>query len=147
MKFLKLPYEARAATGWTHMAWFKVADGDIDAVNEIADICPAPVGTFIGRAAFHTKTAWATITTPTLDMGIAATGTTNDTLMDGQSCATANNTVQGGTNALTWTVNNTSSRFVTIKQLGSVATATAGEGFALLSMVDVATFINDPSVL
>lgn len=145
MKFFKMPYETAARTGWSHTAWFKVADGDIDAVNEIADVCAAPVGTFIGRAAFGTKVGWATITTPIVDVGIAATGVTNDTLLDGVACATANNITQGGTNALNWTVNNTASRFVTIKQLGSGSTATAGEGFLFFSMVDSALLMTDPS--
>ena len=145
MKLYKLPVSAAARTGWTHMAHFKVADGDIDAVNEIADICPAPVGSFIGKTVFQTKTGWATITTPIVDIGVAATGTTNDTLADGISCATANNTTFGGTNALTYLVNNTASRFVTIKQLGSGSTATAGEGFALFTLVDCALLTQDPA--
>jgi len=147
MKVYKLPYEARAATGWTHVAHMKVADGDIDAVNEIADICPCPVGSFVGKTVFHTKTGWATITTPIVDIGIQATGVTDDTLADGISCATANNTTYGGTNAVHFKVNNTASRFITIKQLGSGSTATAGEGFVLFQLVDVATLVNDPATL
>lgn len=143
MKLYKLSHETAARTGWTHMAHFKVADGDIEAVNEIADVCPAPVGSFIGKCAFHTKTGWATITTPIVDVGVAATGVTDDTLADGISCATANNTTFGGTNAVQFKVNNTASRFITIKQLGSAASATAGEGFLLFTLIDCASLASD----
>ena len=145
MKLYKLPVQARAATGWSHMAHFKVADGDLTTVNQIQDVCPIPVGSIVGKAAFFTKTAWATITTPIVDVGIAATGVTGDTLLDGASCATANNTTYGGTNALHFTVNNTAARFVTIKQLGSGSSATAGEGFLFFTLVDCTTLVNDPA--
>lgn len=144
MKLYKLPYETRAATGWTHMAHCKVADGDLDAVNEVLDICPFPVGGIAGKCVAHTKTGWATITSPILDIGVAASANTNDTLADGIAIATANNTTFGGTNALTFIVNNTASRFITAKQLGSASTATAGEGLILFSLVDTVKMLADP---
>lgn len=145
MKLYKLPQEARAATGWTHMAHFKVADSDLTAVDQVHDVMPWPVGGLAGKAAFHTKTVFATITTPAIDAGVAATATGNDTLIDGGSLGTANNTVYGGTNAVHFKINNTASRFVTIKQIGTTASATAGEGYMFFTLVDVTTFVADPA--
>lgn len=144
MKIFKLSQEARAATGFTHAVRFKVTDGDMAVTAVSTNVMAIPVGSSVGKVAFHITTIWNKTTT--LACGIAATASSATTFLNGVTIGTggANGTTLGSA-ATTLTVNNTASRFITVTPTVTSGPATAGEAWLLIQLVDHAKLVSDPS--
>jgi len=141
-----LSSEAAAKTGFSHVAKFTVAAGDLSTVSSTAlNVFPVPVGSIVGPCAIYVKTAYATMTSPAVDVGIAATATSNDTLLDGASLGTIGSVCAPGTNGAERRAVTTASQFLTIRQQGTTASATAGEFYLYFRIVDAAKLTDDPA--
>ncbi len=146
MQVTPLSSEAAAKTGFTHVARFRVSDGDLSTVSSTAlNVFPTPVGSFVGPCALYVKTAYATMTSPAVDIGIGNTATSSDTLMDGSSLGTVGSVIGAGTNGAERRAVTAASQFLTIRQQGTTASATAGEFYLYFRMVDGAKLTDDPA--
>lgn len=146
MTVTPLSAEASAKTGFTHVARFTVADGDLSTVSATAlNVFPTPAGSFVGPCAIYVKTAYATMTTPAVDVGIGNSATSSDTLMDGASLATVGSVIGAGTNGAERRGVTSASQYLTIRQQGSVASATAGEFYLYFRFVDAPKLVDNPA--
>jgi hypothetical protein len=132
----KLSEEARASTGFTHVA--KITFSDISTATTI-NVQAVPVGANISKAILYCLTAWNN-TTPIFNFGIAASVTSNTTLSGAAAACAAGSSLTANVSQQ----NNTASRFLTFT-LGTSGSATAGEGYLWYSIFDPATLKTDPT--
>lgn len=141
-----LSSEAAAKTGFNYVAKFTVAAGDLSTVSSTAlNVFPVPAGSVVGPCALYVKTAYATMTSPAVDVGIAATATSNDTLIDGGSLGTIGAVCAPGSNGAERRAVTTANQFLTIRQQGSGSSATAGEFYLYFRVVDLPKLTDDPA--
>lgn len=131
-KVVPLSADESARTGYTHVVNLKVSNGDLDVAAEIANIMPIPIGTTVQRAAIDLKTAWTTITSPTLSMGIANSGATGTNILNAQQLSSVTFVAVNLTTAVT-----ASAQYLTVTQGGTSANAGAGEANVYLALVDL----------
>jgi hypothetical protein len=136
MVITRLPAEAQAKTGFTHVA--KITFSDISTATTI-NVQALPVGVAVGPAVFHTLTAWNN-TTPIFNFGVAAANTSN-TGLSGVAAANAAGNVLSNYATVS---QNTASRFLTFT-LGTSGTAGAGEGYLWYRIFDAPTMTADPA--
>lgn len=132
MKIVPLSADETARTGYTHIINFKVANGDLDTVTTTDNVMPIPAGYTVQRAAIDIRTAWTTITSPALSLGVGNSGASATNILNAQSLSSTGfiavnltTTVTGG------------SQFITATQAGTGATAGAGEANVYLALVDL----------
>jgi hypothetical protein len=135
MKIIPLAGEEAARSGWNTVINLKVTAtgvGDIATAGAIANVTAAAIGTICQCAGVDVKTTFAGMTTPTLDVGFANTGTGATNIVNATSLSAVTTTVANPTAAVT-----TASQFLTVRNNGSVASATAGEANVYLRLVDI----------
>ena len=135
MKIIPLSQDEGARTGFNTVINLKVTGsgtGDIATVGAILNITAVPIGTVCQAAGVDVKTAFTGMTTPTLDVGFANTGTGATNIVSATSLSAATFTVANPTAAVT-----TASQFLTVRNNGSVAVASAGEANVYLRLVDL----------
>jgi hypothetical protein len=138
MKIVPLAVEECARLGCTHVINLKVTGtgtGDIATVGAILNITAVPAQWVCGRVIVDVRTAFAGMTTPTLDVAFAPTGTGGTNILNGTSLTTSGVTVIAASTAVSTSTNN----FLTVRNNGSVASATAGEVNIYLQLADSTT--------
>lgn len=138
MKIVPLAVEEIARTGCTHIINLKVTGsgtGDIATAGAILNITGVPAQWACARAIVDVRTAFAGMTTPTLDVAFAPTGTGGTNIVNGASLSVSGVTVVANPTAVSTSTNN----FVTVRNNGSVASATAGEVNVYLQLIDPTT--------
>lgn len=139
MTVIELSNNEKAATGgYTHVAHFSFANGDMVTADETHDVLTLGLGWAVIKAAFIIITPWAGGTSEVINLGIAATATASTTLINGADLTAAANTtyIDDGTGDTS-----AASEFLTISR-GGTGTSTAGEGILLVHAVDLKTLDN-----
>jgi len=132
MKIVSLNNTEAAATGFTHIINIKVANGDLNVIDEIQNVMPVLPGFWVKDCALDIRTAWDS-TLPTISVGVNDSG-----LIDNTDLLTATNLDVSGvyTGSSTGVVVNAASQYITIAR-GGTGTATVGEANLLLKLVDL----------
>lgn len=136
MKIVSLTGIEAAVTGFTHLINLKVTVGgitDLVGDSQIQDVIPIPIGMWVKDAAIDVKTAWATITAPTISVGIAASGVTASDILSAVDLSVAGFFSASSTGIVV----NDASQYITITQNGTGTNATAGEANILLRIADL----------
>lgn len=135
-KFVPLSEQESARTGFTHVLNLKVTGagtGDIATVGAVQNITAVPIGTVCQSVGVDVKQVFTGMTTPTLDVAFANTGTGGTNILAAASLSAANNAVVANPTAAV----TTASQFITVRNNGSVASASAGEVNVYLRLVDI----------
>ena len=140
MTVIELSNNEKAATGgYTHVAHFSVANGDMATADETHDVIPLPVGTICTKAAFIIITVWAGGSSEVINLGIGSTVTAATTMINGTALTTGGGGVivdDAGAAEV-----GAADKFLTISR-GGTGTSTSGEGILLFSYTDLRTLDN-----
>ena len=135
MRITQLSTQEASLTGFSMVVNLKVqgtSTTDLAAASATLNVISIPVGMWVKDVAIDVKTAWNTLTTPAINMGVGASGANTSGLLSGVSLGST-----GYSASSSGVVVNSASQFVTVTQTGTGSNATTGEAIIFLRLVDL----------